>query len=101
MATLESQLSAQVVGNLAADILAPEPAAIGLIQAVQSLAVAKGKTQITLNWTAPTRNERIGGELFKNPDNTPNLAGGSAGVSHETQFDPLVAKATCLRCRRS
>lgn len=91
MATLESQLSQQVVGNLAADILSPEPAVLGLIQAVQSLAVAKGRTQITLNWTAPTRNERIGGELFKNPDNTPNLAGGSAGVSHETQFDPLVA----------
>jgi hypothetical protein len=91
MATLESQLSAQVVGNLAADILAPEPAALGLIQAIQSLAVAKGKTQITLNWTAPTRNERIGGELFKNPDNTPSLANGVSGASHETQFDPLVA----------
>src|SRR3990167_3054106 len=91
MATLESQLSAQVVGNLAADILAPEPAALGLIQAIQSLAVAKGKTQITLNWTAPTRNERIGGELLKNPDNTPSIAGGIAGAAHETQFDPLVA----------
>ncbi|HAM34562.1 MAG TPA: hypothetical protein DEB40_03375 [Elusimicrobia bacterium] len=91
MATLESQLSQQVVGNLAADILAPEPAVLGLIQAVQSLAVAKGRTQITLNWTAPTRNERIGGELLKNPDNTPSLASGIAGASHETQFDPLVA----------
>lgn len=91
MATLESQLSQQVVGNLAADILSPEPAALGLIQAVQSLAVAKGRTQITLNWTAPTRNERIGGELLKNPDNTPSLASGVAGAAHETQFDPLVA----------
>ena len=91
MATLESQLSQQVVGNLAADILAPEPTVLGLIQAIQSLAVAKGKTQITLNWTAPTRNERIGGELLKNPDNTPSLASGVAGASHETQFDPLVA----------
>ncbi|MEK7717702.1 MAG: hypothetical protein AAB322_08140, partial [Pseudomonadota bacterium] len=72
-------------------ILAPEPSVLGLIQAVQSLAVAKGRTQITLNWTAPTRNERIGGELLKNPDNTPSLASGVAGAAHETQFDPLVA----------
>ncbi len=91
MATLESQLSQQIVGNLAADILAPEPAVLGLIQAIQSLAVAKGRTQITLNWTAPTRNERIGGELLKNTDNTPSLAAGIASTSHETQFDPLVA----------
>lgn len=90
MASVESQLSAQLVGSLAADILAPEPPVFGLVQATQLLSVAKGKTQITVNWTAPTRNERIGGELFKNPDATPNFASGVSGATHETQFDPLV-----------
>ncbi|MBI2069450.1 MAG: hypothetical protein HYT79_02530 [Elusimicrobia bacterium] len=91
MAILESQLSQQVTGNLAADILAPEPAVLGLIQAIQLLDVPKGKTRITLNWTAPTKNEGIGGELLRNPDNTASLAQGTAGATHETQFDPIVS----------
>lgn len=93
MATLESQLSQQVVGNLAADILAPEPAVLGLIQALQFVdgPTPKGKTRITLNWTAPTKNEFIGGELFINPDGTADLADGVANALHETQFDPIVA----------
>ncbi|MHB2025129.1 MAG: hypothetical protein ACYCPQ_00615 [Elusimicrobiota bacterium] len=93
MSTIESQLSAQVIGNLAADILAPNPAALGLIQASQYVdpTVPKGKTRITVNWTAPTVNEFIGGELFKNPDGTASLASGAAGATHETQFDPIVA----------
>lgn len=93
MATLESQLSQQVVGSLAADILAPTPPILGLIQATQFVdgLTPKGKTRITLNWTAPTRNEFIGGELFKNPDGTPNLASGVANAAHETQFDPVAA----------
>ena len=33
-----------------------------------NLTVPKGKTRITLTWTAPTTNEFFGGELFKNPD---------------------------------
>lgn len=93
MATLESQLSQQVVGSLAADILAPEPVVLGLIEATQFVdgLTPKGKTRITLNWTAPTKNEAIGGELLKNPDDTPSLAEGSAGASHEAQFDPITA----------
>ncbi|KKW22369.1 MAG: hypothetical protein UY62_C0006G0016 [Parcubacteria group bacterium GW2011_GWF2_50_9] len=95
MAILESQLSQQVVGNLAADILSAEPAILGLIQASQFIdgLTPKGKTRITLNWTAPTRNEFIGGELLKNPDGTPDLADGVAAALHETQFDPIVAGA--------
>jgi hypothetical protein len=93
MTTLESLLSQQVIGNLAADILSPEPPILGLIQALQFSdgGTPRGKTRITLNWTAPTRNEVIGGELFKNPDNTPDLADGVNGATHEIQFDPVVA----------
>lgn len=93
MSTLESLLSQQIVGNLAADILAPAPPILGLIQALQFVdgPTPKGKTRITLNWTAPTRNEIIGGELFKNPDNTPDFADGLNGSTHEIQFDPVVA----------
>ncbi|MCX5784585.1 MAG: hypothetical protein NTX59_02755 [Elusimicrobia bacterium] len=93
MATLESQLSQQVLGNLAADILSAEPAILGLIQASQFIdgPTPKGKTRITLNWTAPTKNEFIGGELLKNPDGTPDLADGAANAVHETQFDPIAA----------
>ncbi|MCX5786058.1 MAG: hypothetical protein NTX59_10245 [Elusimicrobia bacterium] len=93
MATLESQLSQQVLGNLAADILSAEPAILGLIQASQFIdgPTPKGKTRITLNWTAPTKNEFTGGELFKNPDGTPDLADGAAAALHETQFDPIAA----------
>jgi len=93
MATLESQLSQQVVGNLAADILAAEPPILGLIQASQFVdgGTPKGKTRVTLNWTAPIRNEFIAGELLKNPDGSPDLADGVAGALHETQFDPITA----------
>lgn len=93
MAILESQLSQQIVGNLAADILAPEPAILGLIQALQFVdgGTPKGKTRITLNWTAPTKNEFIPGELFKNPDGSADLADGIADAIHETQFDPIVS----------
>jgi len=93
MATLESLLSQQIIGNLAADILAPQPAILGLIQALQFVdgPTPKGKTRITLNWTAPTRNEVIGGELLKNPDNTPDFAEGTNDAVHELQFDPVVA----------
>lgn len=93
MATLESLLSQQVLGNLAADILAPHPPVLGLIQALQFVdgPTPKGKTRITLNWTAPTRNEVIGGEILKNPDNTPDFADGVNGAVHELQFDPVVA----------
>ncbi|MCG3204334.1 MAG: hypothetical protein KCHDKBKB_01049 [Elusimicrobia bacterium] len=92
MATLESLLSQQVLGNLAADILAPQPPILGLIQALQFVdgPTPKGKTRITLNWTAPTRNEVIGGELIKNPDNTPDVAEGANGAVHELQFDPVI-----------
>lgn len=92
MATLESQLSQQVLGSLAADILAPEPPVLGLIQAATIVdgPTPKGKNQITLNWAVPTRNEAIGGELFKNTDDTPSLAQGANGITHETQFDPIV-----------
>jgi len=98
MAILESQLSQQVIANLAADILAPEPPLLGLIQAVQFVdgLTPKGKTRITLNWTAPTKNEFIGGELFKNPDGTADVAEGSAGASHEAQFDPLVGASVTV-----
>lgn len=93
MATIESQLSEQVVGSLAADILAPLPPILGLIQATSLVdgPTPKGKTRITLNWAAPTKNEVIGGELFKNPDDTPNVAEGANGASHEAQFDPIEA----------
>ncbi|OGS32977.1 MAG: hypothetical protein A2218_10345 [Elusimicrobia bacterium RIFOXYA2_FULL_53_38] len=93
MAILESQLSQQVVGNLAADILSAEPAVLGLIQASQFIdgPTPKGKTRITLNWTAPTKNEFTGGELFKNPDGSADLADGVASAAHETQFDPIAA----------
>lgn len=93
MAILESQLSQQVIASLAADILSPEPPILGLIQATQFVdgGTPKGKTRITLNWTAPTKNEFIGGELFKNPDDTPDTADGSAGATHEAQFDPIAA----------
>ncbi|MBI4369250.1 MAG: hypothetical protein HY547_03360 [Elusimicrobia bacterium] len=93
MAILESLLSQQVIGSLAADILAAEPAILGLIQATQFVdgLTPRGKTKITLNWTAPTRNEFIGGELFINPDQTADLAEGVSGASHETQFDPIVS----------
>ncbi len=92
MATLESLLSQQILGNLAADILAPEPPVLGLIQASQLVdgPTPKGKTRIFLNWTAPTKNEVIGGELLKNPDNTPDFAEGTNGAVHELQFDPVI-----------
>ena len=63
MATIESQLSQQVVGSLAADILAPLPPVLGLIQATSIVdgPTPKGKTRITLNWAAPAKNEIIGG----------------------------------------
>ena len=93
MAILESQLSQQVIGSLAADILAPEPPVLGLIQAVQYVdaQTPKGKTRITLNWTAPTKNEFISGELFRNSDGTPSLADGTENSTHETKFDPVVS----------
>ena len=83
MAILESLLSQQVIGSLAAVILAAEPAVLGLIQATQFMdgLTPRGKTRITLNWTAPTRNEFIGGELFINPDQTADLAEGVSGAS--------------------
>lgn len=92
MAILESQLSQQVIGSLAADILAPEPPVLGLIQALQFVDVGtpKGRTRVSLNWTAPTKNEYISGELFKNPDGTPDLSNGVENSTHETQFDPIV-----------
>ncbi len=98
MAILESQLSQQVIANLAADILAPEPPLLGLIQALQFVdgLTPKGKTRITLNWTAPTRNEFIAGELFKNPDGTADVAEGTAGAAHEAQFDPLVGASVSV-----
>ncbi|OGR89718.1 MAG: hypothetical protein A2992_06370 [Elusimicrobia bacterium RIFCSPLOWO2_01_FULL_59_12] len=98
MAILESQLSQQVIANLAADILSPEPPVLGLIQALQFIdgLTPKGKTRVTLNWTAPTRNEFIGGELFKNADGTPSVAAGSAGSSHEAQFDPFVGASVAV-----
>jgi len=98
MATLESQLSAQIVGNLAADILAPAAPILGLIQASQYVdgLVLKGKTRITLNWTAPTKNEFTGGELFINPDGTADLADGVANALHETLFDPITAGSFTL-----
>src|SRR3990167_3583168 len=98
MAILESQLSQQVIANLAADILSPEPPLLGLIQAIQFIdgLTPKGKTRVTLNWTAPTRNEFIGGELFKNADGTPSVAAGSAGSSHEAQFDPFVGASVAV-----
>jgi len=93
MAIIESQLSQQVLGNLAADILSAEPPVLGLIQASQLIDgfTPKGKTRITLNWTAPTKNEFIAGELFKNTDGSPDLADGIADALHETQFDPIAA----------
>jgi len=93
MATIESQLSEQVVGSLAADILAPLPPILGLIQATSIVdgPTPKGKTRITLNWAAPTKNEVMGGELFKNPDDTADVAEGVDGASHEAQFDPIEA----------
>jgi len=93
MAIIESQLSQQVLGNLAADILSAEPPVLGLIQASQFIdgMTPKGKTRITLNWTAPTRNEFIAGELIKNPDGSPDLADGVTDALHETQFDPIVS----------
>ena len=93
MATIESQLSQQVVGSLAADILAPLPPVLGLIQAISIVdgPTPKGKTRITLNWAAPAKNEIIGGELLKLPDDSPSLAQGSAGATHEAQFDPIEA----------
>ncbi|MFA5138336.1 MAG: hypothetical protein WC728_03805 [Elusimicrobiota bacterium] len=93
MAILESQLSQQVVGSLAADILAPLPPVLGLIQALSVVdgPTPKGKTRITLNWAAPIRNEIIGGELLKLPDDSPSLAQGVGGAIHEAQFDPIEA----------
>jgi hypothetical protein len=93
MAIIESQLSQQVLGNLAADILSAEPPVLGLIQASQLIDgfTPRGKTRITLNWTAPTKNEFIAGELIKNPDGSPDLADGVADALHEMQFDPIVA----------
>jgi hypothetical protein len=93
MATLESLLSQQILGSLAADILAPLPPTLGLIEATQFVdgGTPKGKTRITLNWTAPVNNEVIGGELVKDPDDTPDLAEGANGAVHELQFDPVVA----------
>ena len=92
MAQLESQLSQQIVGSLAADILSPNLPVLGLIQASQFVdgGTPKGKTRITLNWTAPVNNEVIGGELLKETDDTPDLAEGSNGATHELQFDPIV-----------
>src|SRR5258708_777101 len=93
MSTLESQLSAQLLASLAADIAGPMPPILGLIQATQFVdgTTPKGKTRITLNWTAPNRDEFISGELFKHPDNTADVAAGTAGATHETQFAPIVA----------
>src|SRR5258708_37162721 len=93
MPTLKSHLSQQVLASLGADFLAPLPPILGLISASQFVdsGTPKGKTRITLNWSAPTRNEFIGGELFKHPDGTPDVATGTAGTGHETQFDPIVA----------
>jgi len=93
MATIESQLSEQVVGALAADALAPAPPVLGLIQAdsVVDGPNPKGRTRVTLNWTAPTRNEALGGEMFRLLDESPDLAAGTNGASHETEFDPVVA----------
>lgn len=93
MVAIESQLSEQVLGSLAADILAPLPPTLGLISATQFVdgGTPQGASRITLNWAAPTLNEIVCGELFKNPDDTPDLAEGSAGATHEAQFDPIAA----------
>lgn len=98
MAIIESQLSQQVVGSLASDILAPEPPVLGLIQATQYVdsGTPKGKTRITLNWTAPTKNEYISGELLRNPDGTPSLANGVENSTHETKFDPIVSDSASV-----
>jgi hypothetical protein len=81
MATLKSLYSAAVVANVPSDIIAPEPPVLGSISAVQNSGVAKGRTQVTLNWAPPTLNELVGGELL-------GLATGAA-QQVESRFDPV------------
>lgn len=98
MSIIESQLSQQVIASLAADILAPQPPVLALIQATQYIeqGAPKGKTKITLNWAAPTKNEFIPGELFTNPDGTPSFATGVENSTHETKFDPIISDSVSV-----
>lgn len=84
MASIVSLYSEAVSANVPSDALPPEPPVLGTITAAQDTntgAVPQGRTTITLNWTAPTLNERLPGEFLV-------VADGLA-QSVETVYDPI------------
>lgn len=86
MATLRSRYSDAVSANVPSDRLAPKPAVLGTIEATQDEAVTNGRTEITLNWTAPTQNAQVGGDHLGQADGAAqDLEGAYADLVNASQ----------------
>ncbi len=86
MGILRSLYSQAVTANVPSDVLAPKPPVLGNITMQQDTNVGgipEGRSKVTLNWTIPTENRLIGGELI-------GAATGGADV-FEAEYDPIVA----------
>lgn len=86
MPSIVSLYSDPVVANVFSDVLPPEPVVLTTITGIQDTnagAIPQGRTKITLNWTLPATNERIGGEHL----------GTATGAAQdlETLFDPVTS----------
>lgn len=83
MATLRSLYSDAVTAHVPTDTLHPDPPVLGEIQCYQDTntgAVPLGRSVVTINWTAPTKNALLAEYL--------GLATG-ASQQVETSFDPI------------
>lgn len=86
MATIVSLYTDAVTANVLSDELPPEPPVLGIITASQDTnggAIPQGRTSVTLNWTAPTLNERLPGEFLVQADGLEQIV--------ETVYDPIAA----------
>lgn len=82
MATLRSLYSDAVTANVPGDTLPPKPLVLGVINATQNSGVSDGRTVVTLNWSPPTENEEVTGEVVI------QTATGTT-QNFETQHDPI------------
>lgn len=87
MATLRSLYSTEVTASVPTDRLPPKPPVItGLAQQIQQdSSVTHGRSLVTVQWAAPTQNERIGGEYL--------VVSNGLVQNLETTYDPIVAGA--------
>ena len=86
MASIVSLYSNAVTANVFSDELPPEPPVLSTVTASQNTnagAIPQGRTAVTLNWSAPTLNERVPGEFLVQAD------GGAQAL--ESIYDPIAA----------